>query len=349
MSRWILLLILAATSTAGRAADAEAPPRDALPATRVSVPPTPALTTPTVVAARSMVEYVGFPSAGIELVRPKGFDDAERFDGFQQPDTGSSVMVMAIPGPFSEVSAGFTKQKAKRQGMTIKSRKRVQIGEKPGILLDIEQTAHETRFAKWELIFGNEERTVMVMAWFPQSHAAELSEPLKAAVLSAREYDGEPVDPFTAVGFTLAPSEKLKLTPGVSRGLLYTKDGALPAKSPGSPLFVAATSFSREVIQDKREFALERVRQLAGTWFGAVQSNEPITIDGLEGYETIADGKDADSGTPLAIYQVVLCDEEGYISMGGLVDRRHSEEYLPVFKAMARSLKRIPGERASEP
>ncbi len=52
-------------------------------------------------------EYINFPAVGIKLVRPDGFDDAENFYGFQQQDMQSSVMVVSIPGPFSEVTRGL--------------------------------------------------------------------------------------------------------------------------------------------------------------------------------------------------------------------------------------------------
>ena len=50
--------------------------------------------------------------------------------------------------------------------------------------------------------------------------------------------------------------------------------------------------------------------------------------------------EDADSGTPLTVYQVILYDDGGYILIQGLVGAPFSDEYVPEFKAMARSLTR---------
>ncbi len=67
---------------------------------------------------------------------------------------------------------------------------------------------------------------------------------------------------------------------------------------------------------------------------------EGYTIDGLDGYELLANAEDSGSGTPLAVYQVILFDDNSYLLMQGIVGAKTKTKYLPEFKAMARSLKR---------
>jgi len=93
-------------------------------------------------------------------------------------------------------------------------------------------------------------------------------------------------------------------------------------------------------IADKRKYAERRLRETAHTKIISVKSTGPITIDGLDGYETLAEAQDVKSGTPLVLYQVILFDEDSYILLQGLVGADLREEYLPEFKAMARSLRR---------
>ena len=122
--------------------------------------------------------------------------------------------------------------------------------------------------------------------------------------------------------------------------LMYTKDGVIPAESPEDPLFIATPSFSQALITDKRQFSVQRLFQTAHTKISSVTATNAITIDGLDGYEFVADAEDADSGTPLVVYQVVLFDDKTYILIQGLVGAKVRAEYLPEFKAMARSLTR---------
>lgn len=285
-------------------------------------------------------QYVSFPAAGVKLVRPSGFDDAENFHGFQQPSTQSSVMVMMIPGPFSETTRGFTAEQLKTRGMTLRSKANIAIDGNAGVLLSVTQNAYGTEFAKWIVAFGNENETTLVTATFPKSEETNLSNQLKAVVLSTKIDDAPAPPPGADVGIAIVPSANLKITRGVGKMLVYTKDGTIPAKSPEDPLFIAAPSLSNVPIDNKRKFAVQRLFQTAHTKIGSVTSNNEITIDGLDGYEILAEGEDADSGTPLRIYQVVLYDDGSYILMQGLVGANVANHYLPEFKTMARSLTR---------
>lgn len=293
-------------------------------------------------ASDQQQEYVSYPAAGVKLIRPSGFDDAENFHGFQQPSTQSSVMVLMIPGPYAETTRGFTAEQLKTRGITLRSKEAVEIDGETGLLLSVTQNAYGTEFAKWIVAFGSETETRMVTATFPQSEEANLSDALKEVVLSTKIDDTPATTPGDDVGFAMEASAKLKLTKGIGKMLMYTKDGAIPAKSLEDPMFIAALSLSKISIDNKREFAVQRLFQTAHTRISSVTSNSEIKINGLEGYEIVADAEDADSGTALKVYQVVLYAEGSYILMQGLVGVTVADQYLPEFKTMARSFTRNP-------
>jgi hypothetical protein len=283
--------------------------------------------------------YISFPTAGIKLLQPAGFDAAKSFDGFQQPSTQSSVMAIKIPGPFAEVTSGFTAEKLKARGMTLRSKENITIDGNQGLLISVTQTAYGIEFSKWMVAFGNQSVTKMVTATFPTAHTAKLSAQLKSVVLTAKT-DATPPTLGSNVSFTISASDKVKLTPGMGKMLLYTKDGVIPAKSPADPLFIVAPSFLQVAIADKQQFATRRLYQTAHTKINSVTTTNAITIDGLDGYEIVADAQDVSSGTPLAIYQVMLFDNKSYILIQGLVGTKVRDEYLPEFRSMARSFTR---------
>ncbi|MBN2448120.1 MAG: hypothetical protein JXO22_15430 [Phycisphaerae bacterium] len=285
-------------------------------------------------------EYVAFPAAGTKLRQPEGFQKADSFDGFGEPETQSSVMAVSIPGPYSQISAGFTQQQMKTRGWTLLGKKDVEVDGLPGILVHFEQPAAGKVYLKWSLVFGDDQKTTMVTATFSKALERELSAKLKSAVLSTRLYQGATPEPGADSPFNVAVSQKLKLTPSIGKTLAYTKDGAIPTKSPEDPLFIVASSLGKGAIGDKREFAERRLRETAQTKQISVKSTDAIAIDDLDGYESIAEAQDAESGTPLVIYQVMLFDQGSYILMQGLVGAELRDEYLPEFKEMARSLRR---------
>jgi hypothetical protein len=285
-------------------------------------------------------QYTSFPAAGIKLIRPDGFEAAESFDGFQQASTQSSVMLVTIPGPFTEVTSGLTAERLKTRGMTLRSQENVTIDGNKGILISLTQTAYGIEFAKWIVAFGNEKETKMVTATFPKTRTAKLSAPLKSVVLTAKNDTTPPPILGSDVGFKIAASDKVKLARSMGKMLLYTKDGTIPAKSPEDPLFIVAPSFSQMAISDRKQFATQRLAQATHMKINSVTTTEAITIDGLDGYEIVADARDTASGTPLAVYQVMLFDDRSYTLIQGIVGTKVRDEYLPEFKAMARSFRK---------
>jgi hypothetical protein len=357
MNRRLLCAILMVAAFGGCEAEPTGPKTTSRESEKATNPPTStssqASPSPTIGGSQShdstgtdptdgQAQYVSFPAAGVKLVRPIDFEDAENFHGFQQPSTQSSVMVVMIPGPFSETTRGFTAEQLRTRGITLRSKEDVEIGGTIGVMLDVTQSAYGTEFAKWILAFGDEDETKMVTATFPITEQASLSDQLKAVVLGTKIDGTPPPPPGTDVGFAIVPSAKLKLTRGIGKMLMYTKDGTIPAKSPEDPLFIAAPSVSKVPMDNERQFAVQRLFQTAHTKISSVTSNNAITIDGLGGYEIVADGEDADSGTSLSVYQVILFDGGSYILMQGLVGANVADEYLPEFKSMARSLTRNP-------
>ena len=241
--------------------------------------------------AEQQNRYVSFPSAGVRLIRPDGFDPANLFNGFQQPSTQSSVMVTTLPGPFSQMSGGFTAERMKTRGLILKSRENISIDSNPGLLINLTQTATGNEFTKWILIFGNEQNTKIITATFLTADTDKLSARLKAVVLSTK------IDLATSsainadIGFSVTAASKMKSVSGVGKMLVYTQDGVIPAKSPTDPLFLVTRSFSDLVIADRQKFALQRLLKTESVKIDSVPTTTAFKIDGLDGYEMVADAK----------------------------------------------------------
>lgn len=285
------------------------------------------------------------PTVGVRLQKPDGFEEATDFDGIQQASSSASVMVVRIPGPYAEVTRGFDAAQLKTRGMTLKFKHSATFDRVPGVLLAVTQSASDTLFAKWIGVFGSAEETFLVTATFPQEKAIELSDTLKAVVLSAKRdkpAQGKTAPPADAgLPFTVSPGPKLKRTVGMGKMLLFTKEGVVPAKSPSDPLFVVAPSVNDSPIDgDRAAFARRRLGQTANTTEVILTSHKPVTINGLPGYESEATGRDEKTGTQIALYQVMLFDSQGYILMQGLVGQNGARTYLPEFKQAAHSFAR---------
>lgn len=290
------------------------------------------------VAARTekLGDYVSFPGVGVAIRQPDGFIVDDSFDGFGLREKQTSILTLSLPGPYREISGGFTKMHIEEQGWTFLNREELKIGEMPAVLVQFEQSATGTVFEKTTLAFGSDEKTTLVTATYPKEFRDEFSAQLKAAVLSSRPIKADQA--AEELDLTVEGSKKLRRTFGFPGFIVYTSNGKMPLDSPKDPFFAIAKGF-RGVL-DTKEFSEHRLRTHAHTKNVANVSTTPFSVDGLEGFESTATARDEESDTPLTLYQAIVFDEKGYILMVGLVDIEKSDEYLPEFKKMARSLRR---------
>jgi hypothetical protein len=246
-------------------------------------------------------------------------------------------MITELPAPFEQVTPGFTAEGLLSKGMTLRGSEDATVGGRPGRLVSVTQVANGATFEKWLAAFGNSSATVLVVATYPQTLASKLRAPMRSAVLSATWTPDAELDPFDGLSFRIRESEHLKIQNRVQNTLML----APPARSPSSPtepFAVVGASHSPVRIDDLQVFARQRITQTAQISDLRDIQGESVEIAGRPAYEITAKAKDLKSGESLSVYQLVLVEGETYYLMQGMVGDSQFEEYLPEFRAIARSL-----------
>jgi len=277
---------------------------------------------------------VGIPGTTVNLVPPEGFTPSSAFPGYQQLDSGCSLMVNMIPGPFDQVAAGFSDPiKLARQGMRVESREERGFEEIPGLFLTFEQTVNGGGvFAKCVWMLGTDERSVIVMGTCPEQAKDAVFADLKAAVLSARWDPESAVDPFEGAGFVLTDHEGLKYHSRLANNLVFTAHGAPPA--PGISMLMVGPGIGPAPPGKRKDSAAQLRSSLQVS--GDPDSTKAVKVDGLPGIETMATY--ARDGQDVTEYCLILFDGVAFWSVigRGLAD----EEMLPTFQKTARSFQR---------
>jgi hypothetical protein len=290
--------------------------------------------------------FNSFPEVGISLQAPAGFEKATAFYGFQQPETQSSILLSAIPGPFSELMDRLTAQQLKTQGVRLLSKQSVMDDK---VLIHGAQKVNGQTFLKWIVLFKDAQgQAKVVMATFPKAQAHRLSAPLKEAVLSVALLPAD-ADPQakTNLPFSITPSPQLaEVTELRGAGVMqiFSKDGVWSSKpAPEEPVLIVAPSLGPVIIADREMFARHRLMQYPQLESVAVESVNAIALDQQQGFEIIATAIDRDSQTPLRIYQVMLFPEAGgYVVIVGMVGLDGAAQYLPAFQSTARTYRASP-------
>lgn len=276
----------------------------------------------------------------VMLTAPSGFVVADRFPGFMSEETGSSLMVSELPAPFAEVTKGFNASGFKKQGMTLLTKEEMSFEAHKGFLISASQSANGIDFLKWMAAFGDEKTTYMVTASFPKDAAADLSDILKAAVSGARVGAGS-ADPFDAMTFRVTPMNDMKIARVLGNGILLSKGGVFPAKGIETPILVAGASASKRLsIPGKKAFSEARLQKTSTLKDVRPRTTEPIAIDELEGFESVADAIDIATGKAAIVYQVILFDADGYYAIQGIASEQEGRTQLPTFKQIARTFRK---------
>ena len=274
------------------------------------------------------------------LVPPAGFSDAAGFQGFQESNSGATLMVIEIPGPFAESTKGFTEEAFKAQGVTLKKREDIRFNGREGLFITAEQSAYGIDFAKYILIFGDSKTTCMVNGTYPKA-SPELDQDISASMLSTVYDTTAVVDPLASIGFSInTEGTKLRFGKNMSGMLIYTTDGQVPTQSEDKAGFVVGMSLANVQIPDKKVASVNRLKKMPYNDLNIDESQvKPVETDGISGYEIVAEGVSKSTGVKELVYQVMLYTDKGYYIMVGTA-KGQFEANLELFKKVAGTFRR---------
>ena len=284
-------------------------------------------------------ERVVIAGTPLSMVPPLGFAPSERFRGFESLEyPGASVMVVAMPAPFAEATAGFDESRLGAQGMELLSRRPDTVGAVEGLRLEVAQEAQGMRFRKTILAFGDSAQTTLVNATWLADDDDALALPMATALASLRIDEDALADPRGALDFTVDETAgNLREAAVMGTSLLLNRHGRIAPDLPDQTAVLVDRSYSAPVIEDAELFVQLRLRQLPGTWeIAPGEKVLPVTYGGLDGYQLRAINTDAENEA--ATVAVVLEPGGGYFVLMGMyapgdaMGKADAEEVLGTFR-----------------
>lgn len=273
------------------------------------------------------------------LVPPQSFSPSSKFKGFQNPnDQTSMIMIIEMPGPFSEITKGFNAKMFKSRGMDLISKKEIKISNYDGFFIALNQSAANVEFSKFLLVFGNESSSTMINGIFPKD-SLELGLRIKESILSTYINSNLVANPRDALDYTLDENAgNLKFKAVIGNGILFNRDLKTPTQSPDKASLLTDKSFVNTEIKDQKMFCALRIKKYPDNLSLIVDKGiNPIEIDGLSGYELYAKNNDRKNEE---VYQVILFSDLGgyYIFAGTYLEG--SQETLDDIKNVILTFKR---------
>jgi hypothetical protein len=281
-------------------------------------------------------KHIKVPGTKCSLIPPSGFVATTNFSGFQSSETGASIMINELPAPYQQLVDGFTAEALKTRGMTLISKQTIEFNQSKATLIKVTQPTNGATYLKQILIFGDAKETVLVNGIYPEASKSvegKISDALLSTLYNTTQND----NPLEAAPFTLnVEGTEYKVARFMMGSLFYSTDGKMPTEKPA---LIVGSSLAKVSAPNQKQYAQERLKKLPRGEFNIIKEIKEITVDGLSGYEIIADGKTADN-RPELVYLVMLFNDKGdyYIIVGHA--KENLESNLETYKKIAKTFKR---------
>jgi hypothetical protein len=282
------------------------------------------------------------PGTAVQISPPEGFQPSQLFLGFEQQQTGASILVTEMPIPKAEVpklleqlnSAAVLESK----GMRLLESQAIAISGIPGKLLLVSQSNRGVAFLKWVGVAAKGDRVLIVTAPFPKSEAATLKEPLHQSIIGLTWMPSQLVQPLEGLPFTFQPAGDLQLSTRVSNNVILTQNGMKAPVPVSQPFLVMGSAYDAVQIHDLAKFSRMRLKAMLQVRGVTEVSGSSKTISGYPAFEMVARGYDLKTNTPLTLYQVVMATQKTYYIVQGFVPDTKVQTYLPIFRSVADSI-----------
>ncbi len=280
-------------------------------------------------------QLLAIPGTKYQMHAPAGFKLAVSFSGFTNDSLKASIMVSEMPTGFYNIAAGFTKEKLSSSGLKLISSDSLSIEKQKALILEVSQEVGSINYLKKILLFGDSTKTTIVNGIFPSS-LPELANPILSSILSIQYNSKLDDNPMHAVNFIIDSTGSGLLLAKYQNGtLLFSRDGKIPTYS---PTLIVGSSFSSQIISDKKQFALDRLKQLPGGLNAQIQSLIPVKQGNLDGFEIVSRANIYSSREEGLLYQCLLFDKNGnYYMVVGLANIEMTKN-LQIFRKMTESL-----------
>jgi hypothetical protein len=262
------------------------------------------------------------PGSNIGLVPPLGMTVAKTFPGFIDAEKNTGILVGMVPlSQYDDMEKTLADDALKKRGMTAEKRETLQLSiGKALLVIGTEIGPDKTKYRKWLLLAKTNYLTAVVTVQEPAQSNAYPDSVVRAALATIVERQSVPDSellsllPFR-VG-DLADFKVAKVLPG--RALILVDPPKGPNPYDDARLVISATPGSPGSDEERANFARFSFNSIPGIKDIHFTMSEPIRIDSQQGFETVAQAKDANIGVDLFVVQWLRFSNGQVLQMIGI-------------------------------
>ncbi|RAI45029.1 hypothetical protein CH341_06010 [Rhodoplanes roseus] len=280
------------------------------------------------------------PGLKVGLSPAGGLRASDRFPGFEDKDTGASVLILEVSGQsIAETSKQISRDRLKKQGITEERRESFPAGGN-GTLVAGRQEAEGKAVRKWILLAPAGESSALVIVQVPEESTKAYSDDAVRGMLAT-----------VAMRETVPIEEQLGLLPirldelsGMRPIRVMGSAGALLTEGPKDTVDVAEqplllVSIGRGGPEENAARDTFARNLLAG--FGAykevrIVGTEMLRLGGgaAQTHQVMAEAKDPKTDTPIKLVQWVRFGAGAYVRIVGIARNEAWSDAFPRFRAV---------------
>ncbi len=285
------------------------------------------------------------PNSRIALDLADTFKPSDRFSGFVDDNSSTSIVIIELPADAYEQvkTLGDNPAALAAQGVTGITKSELKGREGEHVYLTGAQQTPLVDYAKFILIFREKGVAAMITANVPEAaltSRAITQDQIEAVLASAEVRDEtEGAQALFELGY-LGPFEEDVSLMGNTKGYRLKSDaGATPGEKL-RPFFLVAPSLHKLPLNLVEETATKAFRSLDQFRDAEIAEVRKVHIAGLEGVEISGTAADWKSGEQAGLYQVMIPGPSGgYFRLVGFGPKETWDENLAEFRRIAESFR----------
>jgi hypothetical protein len=285
-----------------------------------------------------------FPvNSRIGLVPPPGFTPSTKFSGFENAQASAAILLAELPAEaYADIEKGFTDEALKARGMTVQSRQPLTFKDGRGFVIAGPIEAGGAKRHDTLMVANLTGLTTVVSVQMIEASRATLTDDVLRAALQT-----------LAVRKEVPPSERLAVLPykiGDLAGFRIVRSSqngvAILTDGPSDEVAAVEQSFMLTAVvpgeapkaEDRDTFARRVFSTAPGIKDIRITRAEPLRIGQAQGFEIVAEAKDAQSGTDVNTVQWLRFGQTGHLQIFAIARRTAWSSVFPRLRAIRDSI-----------
>jgi hypothetical protein len=282
------------------------------------------------------------PASRVGIVPPQNMVLSKRFTGFENEERAAAITIAEMPpAAYDQLVAGLTKEALKHQGIDVKARETVKVGDKTGILVAGAMTG-PVKGRKWVLAVKGKDMTALLIAQVQGGQDGYSEEQMRSALKSVSLRGPISLEEqVSALPFRIGDKAGFRPVRVLSgNSVLYTDGPNDTIKAMEQPVAIMAVSLQPPPPPGERREQFARAALNSNQFLRDVvfERSESFRFKGQDWHEIVARAKDAPSGEPIVVMQTIRFEPDRYVRMVGLVRDGDRDKTLPRFRTIIDSV-----------